>query len=516
MEWLFEPATWIGLITLVFLEVVLGVDNVVFIAILAGKLPKHQQTKAEVTGLVLAMVIRLALLTVLSWMTSLTEPLLSIYRFSFSGRDIILIIGGLFLLFKASSELHERLEGNISSEDKKQNNAGFWVVVIQIVVLDTIFSLDAVVTAVGIVSHLPIMMAAVIISIIIMMFMLKPLTTFMNRHQTVVVLCLSFLLMIGLSLVAKGMEFEIPEGYLYVAIGFSLLIEFFNQIGKRNAVKNMSKIPLRERTADAVLHLLGAKSKTDITEIAPETQAVINATPVFGEKERNMVSGVLTLGERSIRSIMTPRNDIVWIDITDDADNIQKQLRNLPHSYYPICEKKLDSFKGIARSQDIVDDLHLHTKISNSNIHDAIVIPEGVGVLQVIDLFKSTRGQMGLVVDEYGSIEGLVTPIDILEAIAGEFPDENESLEIKQLEHNSWEIDGATDLYSIEQTLDIDGLIDDDQEYSTLNGFILERLGKVPAVGQSFDYENCHFEIIQMDGQRIESVKITKLDPSNS
>lgn len=515
MEWLFDPAAWISLVTLTILEIVLGIDNLVFIAILADKLPKSQQNKARITGLGLAMFVRLVMLCALSWMVTLTRPIFTIYSHPFSGRDIILFIGGAFLLFKATSELHERLEGVSHMEsNQKKVVPGFWVVVAQIIVLDVVFSLDSVVTAVGIASHLPVMMAAIVVSVIIMMWMQKPITDFVNNHKTVVILCLSFLLMIGVSLITESIGFEIPKGYLYAAIGFSVLIEFFNQIGQYRMKKHMAKIPLRDRTANAILFLLGGK--TEVLELPPEAKSVIEDRSAFGEKERDMVSGVLTLGERTIRSIMTPRNDIVWVDMSEDAKTLQEQLRNISHSYYPVCEEKLDNFKGIARAQALIDDLHLHGRIQSDSIHDAVVIPESVGVLQAIDLFKSERGQMGLVVDEYGSIEGLVTPIDVLEAIAGEFPDENEALKVKKISDCVWEIDGSTDLYSIEHTLETDGLVDNHQEYSTLNGLILDRLGTVPVVGQAFEYDGFLFEVVEMDGRRIETVKITRIAPPNA
>lgn len=515
MEWLFDPAAWISLVTLTILEIVLGIDNLVFIAILADKLPKHQQNRARMTGLGMAMFVRLAMLCALSWMVTLTQPLFTVFSHPFSGRDIILFIGGAFLLFKATSELHERLEGVAHHENnQKKVVPGFWVVVAQIIVLDVVFSLDSVVTAVGIASHLPVMMAAIVISVIIMMWMQKPITDFVNTHKTVVILCLAFLLMIGVSLITESIGFEIPKGYLYAAIGFSVMIESFNQIGQYRMKKHMAKIPLRDRTANAVLFLLGGKS--EVAELSPEAQSVVEDRSAFGEKERDMVSGVLTLGERTIRSIMTPRNDIVWVDMSEDAQSLQEQLRNISHSYYPVCDEQLDNFKGIAKAQDIIDDLHLHGKIQPDCIHDAVVIPESVGVLQAIDLFKSERGQMGLVVDEYGSIEGLVTPIDILEAIAGEFPDEDETLEVNEISEGVWEIDGSTDLYSVEHTLETDGLVDDSQEYSTLNGLILDHLGAVPVVGQAFEYDGFRFEVVQMDGQRIETVKITRIDSSDA
>ena len=515
MEWLFDPSAWISLVTLTILEIVLGIDNLVFIAILAGKLPKHQQNRARVTGLGMAMFVRIAMLCALSWLVTLTQPLFTVCSHPFSGRDIILFIGGGFLLFKATSELHERLEGVAHHENsQKKVVPGFWIVVAQIIVLDIVFSLDSVVTAVGIASHLPVMVAAIVIAVMIMMWMQKPITDFVNAHKTVVILCLAFLLMIGVSLIAESFSFEIPKGYLYAAIGFSIMIEFFNQVGQYKMKKHMAKIPLRDRTANAVLFLLGGKS--EVAELSPEAQSVVEDRAAFGEKERDMVSGVLTLGERTIRSIMTPRNDIVWVDMSEEAQTILGKLRSVPYSYFPLCEGKLDNVKGIVRAKDIIDDLHLLGKIRPDSIHDAVMIPESVGVLQAIDLFKSERGQMGLVVDEYGSIEGLVTPIDVLEAIAGEFPNENESLEVKEISEGVWEIDGSTDLYSVEHTLETDGLVDDDQEYSTLNGLIMEHLGTVPVVGQTLEYSGFRFEVVQMDGRRIQTVKITRIEPSEA
>lgn len=257
MEFLMDPSIWIGLLTLVVLEIVLGIDNLVFIAILADKLPPHQRDRARLIGLSLALLMRLGLLAAMSWLVTLTEPLLLIGQLSFSGRDLILLVGGLFLVFKATMELHERMEGNPHQDGLKSGYAGFWLVVAQIIVLDAVFSLDAVITAVGMVDELGVMMAAVVIAMGVMIVASKPLTNFVNAHPTVVVLCLSFLLMIGFSLVAEGFGFHIPKEYLYAAIGFSIMIEFFNQLSRRNLAKNESRLPLRERTADAILNLMG-------------------------------------------------------------------------------------------------------------------------------------------------------------------------------------------------------------------------------------------------------------------
>lgn len=259
MEIFLDPSVWAGLVTLIVLEIVLGIDNLVFIAILADKLLPGQRDKARIIGLSLALVMRLALLSLMSWLVTLTKPLFHVADFAFSGRDLIMLTGGVFLLFKATTELHERLENRPESHESNKNYASFWVVVAQIVVLDAVFSLDAVITAVGMVSHLWIMMTAVVIAMGIMLLASKPLTNFVNAHPTVVVLCLSFLLMIGLSLVAEGFGFHIPKGYLYAAIGFSIIIELFNQIARRNFIRHQSRRPMRERTAEVILRLMGGK-----------------------------------------------------------------------------------------------------------------------------------------------------------------------------------------------------------------------------------------------------------------
>lgn len=261
IELLTDPSAWLGLATLVVLEIVLGIDNLVFIAILANKLPPHQRTKARNTGLGLALIMRLFLLYIMSWLIGLTEPVVTLAGFGLSVRDLILIVGGVFLLFKATAELHERLEGKPEHINESQVYAGFTAVVAQIVILDAVFSFDAVITAVGMAQHLPVMMAAVVIAMAIMVAASKVLTEFVGKHPTVVILCLSFLLMIGFSLIVEGLGFHIPKGYLYAAIAFSILIEIFNQVSKRNRVKFENQIPIRDRTADAILRLMGGKTQ---------------------------------------------------------------------------------------------------------------------------------------------------------------------------------------------------------------------------------------------------------------
>ena len=227
MSWLAEPQAWIALITLISLEIVLGVDNIIFISILTGKLPEHQRQRGRLIGLALAMIMRILLLVSLAWVVKLTEPLFSVFGHGVSGRDLILIVGGLFLLGKATHEIHHKLEG-IEGEKSAQVTSSMASVLTQIIVLDIVFSLDSVITAVGMVDEVPIMVIAVVVAVFFMMFFAKSIGEFVEAHPTVKMLALSFLLLIGMTLVADGIGHHIPKGYIYFAMGFSVLVEALN------------------------------------------------------------------------------------------------------------------------------------------------------------------------------------------------------------------------------------------------------------------------------------------------
>ncbi len=227
MDWLTDPQIWIALATLTFLEVVLGVDNIIFISILSGKLPPEQQPRARRIGLLGAMLTRVALLFSLAWIIKLTAPWFTILGQDISGRDLILILGGLFLLAKSTFEIHEKLEGEEGHASKKVA-ASFARVLIQIMLLDIVFSLDSVITAVGMVDELWVMVAAVIMSVGIMMLSAESISGFVQKHPTVKMLALSFLLLIGMSLLLEGFGQHIAKGYIYFAMGFSVFVEMIN------------------------------------------------------------------------------------------------------------------------------------------------------------------------------------------------------------------------------------------------------------------------------------------------
>lgn len=239
MEWLSDPQAWIAFLTLVALEIVLGIDNIIFISILSGKLPAEQQPRARYIGLSLALLIRVALLFSLSWVIGLTAPLFSVLDQEISGRDLILISGGLFLLGKATFEIHDNLEGE-EGHASRSVKANFISVIIQIILLDAVFSLDSVITAIGMVENVSIMISAVVVAIAFMMFFAAPVGAFVSRHPTVKMLALSFLLLIGLTLIVEGFDVHIPKGYIYFAMGFSVFVEMLNlRLRKKSSPVNL-------------------------------------------------------------------------------------------------------------------------------------------------------------------------------------------------------------------------------------------------------------------------------------
>lgn len=248
MEFLLTPEALISLLTLTILEIVLGIDNIVFISILAGKLPAHQQKKARQLGLALAMITRVLLLLSLSWVMGLTATIFNLgeiigltdadwlQKLAISGRDLILLIGGLFLIYKSTHEIHQKLEGDEEDATKVKIHS-FAGTIVQILILDIVFSLDSVITAVGMANHIEIMIAAVIIAVIVMMISANAISNFVNDHPTVKMLALSFLLLIGVSLLAEGFDQHIPKGYIYFAMAFSVLVETLNLRSKKKGSK---------------------------------------------------------------------------------------------------------------------------------------------------------------------------------------------------------------------------------------------------------------------------------------
>ena len=238
MDWISNPDIWISFLTLCALEIVLGIDNLIFISILSSKLPQEQQAKARQLGLGLALLMRIGLLFSISWIMDLKDDLFAVGSVGISGRDIILILGGMFLIYKSVKEIHEKVEHDHEKEDELAKSASFNAVIVQIILIDMVFSLDSVITAVGMTDYVGVMIAAVIVSIVIMMLTANTISGFVNRHPAIKVLALAFLIMIGIALVAEGLDFHIPKGYIYFSMAFAIIVESINiALGTRKKSK---------------------------------------------------------------------------------------------------------------------------------------------------------------------------------------------------------------------------------------------------------------------------------------
>ncbi len=521
MEWIADPSIWAGLATLVILEIVLGIDNLIFIAILAEKLPRQQRDKARVTGLLLALIMRLILLACISWLATLTRPLVTLFSQPFSARDIIMLVGGIFLLFKATMELNERLEGKDEQQSHQRSGAKFWAVVAQIVVLDAVFSLDSVITAVGMVEHLAVMMAAVCIAILLMLLASRPLTRFVNEHPTIVILCLSFLLMIGFSLVAEGFGYIIPKGYLYAAIGFSVIIEALNQLAHFNRRRFLSSSrSLRERTAETVLRVL--RGKYEEAELDPHSSGMIadggGGEAIFNQQERNMIERVLGLAQRTVSSIMTSRHDVDNLELNDPTEVLVQQIANNQHTRILVTEdSSTDEPLGVVHVVDLLKQQLLHNELDlKVLIRQPLIFPEHLSLLKALEQFRQAKTHFAFVVDEFGSVEGIVTLTDVMETIAGSLPETNETPDarhdIQQLEDGSWIANGYMPLEDLVMYLPL--TIDEKREYHTLAGLLMEHAQNIPQVGTQLPIGNYLFEPLEVSSHRILKVKITPLTSS--
>ncbi|WP_213991220.1 TerC family protein [Sodalis sp. dw_96] len=519
MDWIADPTIWAGLATLIVLELVLGIDNLVFIAILAEKLPAGQRDRARIVGLALALLMRLLLLASMSWLVSLTSPLFTTLGHPFSPRDLIMLAGGIFLIFKATMELNDRLEGSDEDSESERKGAKFWPVVAQIVILDAVFSLDSVITAVGMVDHLAVMMVAVVIAIGVMMLASKALTRFINAHPTIVILCLSFLLMIGFSLVADGFGYYIPKGYLYAAIGFSIGIECLNQLAQFNRRRFLSSsVPLRKRTAEAVLRMLNGKHEE--AELDPQSSSLIadnegDGQEVFNEQERRMIERVLGMAQRTVSSVMTSRHDIEHIDLRDPSDKIVFLLENNQHTRLVITEDSAANEPlGVVHVIDLLtQQLRQEPLDIRSLIRQPLVFHEQLSLLLALEQFREAHTHFAFIVDEFGSVEGIITLSDIMETIAGNLPLENEDIDprhdIQQHDDGTLIVNGYLPLEDLAGYIDIS--LAERREYHTLAGLLMEHSQTIPQVGDRIRIDNYLFEILDVESHRILKVLITPM-----
>ncbi|UDG79123.1 hypothetical protein F7X37_00062 [Candidatus Ecksteinia adelgidicola] len=518
MEWIADPTIWVGLATLVVLEIILGIDNLVFITILAEKLPSQERDKARIIGMMIALLMRLTLLASISCLSTLTKPILILIQHPFSGRDFIMLIGGLFLLFKATTELHERLEGqNHEEQEELRKNPHFWTVVIQIVVLDAVFSLDSIITAIGMADHLAVMMIAVCIAIGLMLLTSKLLTRFVSDHPNIVILCLSFLLMIGFSLVAEGFGYLIPKGYLYAAISFSVMIEILNQLAQFNRRRFLSKVrPLRKRTAEAVLRMLSGQHKeSEIDVHCAHLLADSINSEIFNQQERNMIERVMGMAQRTVSSIMTSRHNIEYLQLNVSEKKLTQFLEKNQYARIVVIENSSsDEPLGVIYTIDVLKQklTQLPLKLYKL-VRQPMIFPEHLTLLSALEQFRQAQTHFAFIVDEFGSVEGIVTLTDVIETIAGNLPEDGQEIDarhdIKKNLDGSWTANGYMPLEDL--VLHLPLLLEEKREYNTLAGLLMENSQRIPKEGEKLKIGNYLFEPIEINSHRILKVKITKL-----
>ena len=383
---------------------------------------------------------------------------------------------------------------------------------IQILILDAVFSIDAVITAVAMVEHVVVAMGAVVVAMTLMILASKPLTEFVDKHPTVVMLCLGFLLMIGFSLIAEAFHFAIPKGYLYAAIGFSILIEIFNQVAQRNTKRNdYIGSSWRQRTAENVLGMMGIRES-----ILAKAGNEAKDDSHFEENEKSMIRSVLTLAERPILGVMIPRRDIERLDISQSKAEQKQQLQTTPYSRLLVVGKAgVDEPLGYINKKDLLNQVLADGEL---NIHAALrqplILPDSTTALNAIELFRQNSADYSLVVDEFGAVLGMVTMKDLLETIAGEFPEEFERTEEPSLQADAVNqtliVDGALEYVELAPQLNLPPP-EEDADYHTVAGLIMEELQTLPEVGEYADFHGWRFEVLEKAGQRIERVKISKL-----
>lgn len=513
MDWLgmpelTDPALWAGLATLIVIELVLGIDNLIFIAILVDKLPAAQRDQARLIGLSLALGMRLALLAAMSWLMGLTATLVSFAGLDLSGRDLILLGGGLFLIYKATSEIHDHLSASTSyAGGQNRGHSLFVVVIAQIVALDAVFSIDSVITAVGMVEHLPVMMAAVTIAVIVMLIASKPLTRFVAAHPTVILLCLGFLLMIGFSLVVDGMGLHIPKGYLYAAIGFSILIEFMHELRRRRQQAHARHPDARRaNTAAAVMRLISG-GDMDVQQRGE------NESAPFVDKERYMIRGVLSLADKSLSAIMTLRSDLACVDLDEPREQQIEQLRHAPRAtLVAIRSGERDSPAGVIRK-----DRMLHALLADEPydpallVEQPLVLLETVSVIDTLKAFQRTGETLAFVVDEFGTLEGVVTLTDIMMDIVEDDPRQAEqNTKITRVDEHCFDIEASEDMIDVNQVLDEPLPVG--RRYTSLGGLVLDRLGSIPYVGAEITVGAWRIEVRDVERYRIRLLRLCRID----
>ncbi|MBQ9273450.1 MAG: CBS domain-containing protein [Succinivibrio sp.] len=516
MAWAADPTAWAGLLTLAAIETVLGIDNLLFIAILSQKLPPKQRDKARYLGIGGALLIRIVLMLLAAYMVAITTPLFSLFGLEISIRDVVMFAGGFFLLYKSTVDLHAKLEGDDDHDALTLSRAGghsLLMVAVQITVLDAIFSVDAIITAVGMTEHVFIMIFAVCIAMGIMTWASGLVTELVIRHPTLVILCLGFLLLIGFSLVMESLHLDVPKGYLYAAIGFSILIEILNEIARRNVLRlgHTRTMQNREIAANLVLRLLGSK-KSEVQSIKEAIVSPIGES-VFNNMEQDMVARVLQLSSLPIKAVMTSRTDLEMLKLDVDPQKVVDTARRRSRSnLVAYLSGQKDAPLGYIKRADVLA-LALGGQVSTEALRKLVqtplYLPETVNILKALDEFRKATQYIAFVFDEFGNFEGMVTLHDIMEEVAGELPDQTEVPEIVRSAPGEYRVEAEAALNDVERITGFS--VPQSEHYHTLAGFLLDYLQRLPEQGEVIKLGSWQAQILKSDSTSIEVVRLTNL-----
>lgn len=498
--WVADPSAWIGLGVLILLEMALGIDNLLFISLLAGRLPENKRKRAFHVGLSIAVIQRFLLLSMMAWLVSLRQPLFTVWGHPFSVRDMILVTGGFFLLYKGSQELHERLDGDKGNAEKKNEEVHFGAVILQIAVMDAVFSFDSVLTAVGMAEHLTMMMAAVVISMFFMVRAADFLSRLVERHPSIVVMCLGFMMMIGVSLVLDGVGHPISHGYLYAAVLFSLFVEAFRQLMVRRRRSRRVTRDSRGALADAVSRLLslGELSSGEAQLEMAALAADAGKAGVCAKKERELLARILRLGGLSVRTIMIPWRNVDKIHASASWEEMKVAAGHSLQACIPVFDEASDDVLGAVFPQDMIARERKSAGLRAAELARPVpVVLEHTHVTDMWDILADAAGPLAVVLDEYGRPAGIVTPEHVVRALAGGAENREEA----KLSGTELVLAGGMPLPEAVSALKLEH--GEDFRSETLAGMVLEILGRIPHEGESFSWGGWRWRVLGMDGLRI-------------
>nr|BET44345.1 MAG: TerC family protein [Candidatus Aschnera chinzeii] len=511
MYWINDPTMWAGLFTLIILEIILGIDNLLFITIFVEKLPMPLNNKARITGLFCALVMRIVLLFSFTFIISFTTPIISFAKYNFSARDLLIFFGGCFLLFKASSELNERLRDKEDKINRKSKTAKFWSVVIQIIILDAIFSLDSVITAIGIIDNIHLMIIAIVISIALMIIASKGLIIFVNNHPNIIIICLVFLFMIGIVMITDSLGYEISKSYLYISLGVAIFIEICNELYSLNQSNLFKKKFFYNNNAKYILQILNYE-RTISNHIYSNSNFNCSTIDIMNLQDYQIVLLLLQFTQRTVNSIMIPINYADSIAMYSSKQQLLSLLKSTNHTNLVIVGDSLSNIPiGIVNIREIIKQYLNKKKIDLYKIiKQPLIFFEKLSLFDALQQFANTNISFAFVIDQLGVIKGILTLSDIINTITTNVVISSKKFDLRyHVKHynNSMLVNSMMRIEDLKLYIPI--TIDKIRSYETIGGLLMSRLQKIPVVGDYIIIDNWIFEVFEATTIKLKKILIT-------